>query len=166
MSTVLLQQLLNILQAANVEAVKAEQKCDHSCKSLVTSLFFASGATFDGSPATPPDVFVGDYLVFYDDHGVQAFLTRAQVEVINDYFGTCDDNGADAGDTDSIRPKRVSPVGFCTDPDNNDVCTSNVPQSMCLPPKIYSQTPCPPRFDTSERGASSGTEAARPQGTD
>jgi hypothetical protein len=165
MSTVLLQQLLNILQAANVEAVKAEGKSDHSCKSLVTSLFFANGATFDGSPTAPPDVFVGDYLVFYDDHGVQAYLTRAQVEVIEDYFGTCDDKDADTGDTGKIRPNRVSPVGCCTDPDNNS-STNNVPQSMCLSPKIWSQRPCASPLDKSERGASAGNEAARGLGTD
>jgi hypothetical protein len=138
MCTTIIQQLLNILQAANVAAIQADQNCDRACRALINSLFLANGATFDGSWIGKPDIFVGDYLVFYDDHGVQAYLTRAQVEVLEDYFGTCDKDANDVG----AQPNLPSPVGCCTDPSTNTT-ECNVPQSMCLLPKKWIQKPCP-----------------------
>jgi hypothetical protein len=146
MCTTVLQQLLNILQAANVAAIKADQNCDKSCRLLIDSLFLANGATFDGSPSDPPDIFVGDFLVFYDAHGLQAYLTRAQAAVIDGFFGDCDDddgNGAQAG---VIKPATVSPVGCCSDA-NGMNGKDNVPRSMCNDPQVWHQRPCASPLD-------------------
>ena len=146
MCTTVLQQLLNILQAANVAAIRADQNADHSCRSLINSLFLANGATFDGSPIESPDIFVGDYLVFYDAHGLQAFLTRAQAEVIDDFFGDCDDNGGNGAKAGGITPATVSPVGCCSNADGSNP-QDNVPRSMCNDPQVWHQRPCPSRSD-------------------
>jgi hypothetical protein len=132
-SKALLQQLYNILQAANVEAVNVEES-GGDCKTLVRVLFFASGATYDGSPLPPPNTYVGDYLIYYKDSSNRiAFLTRAQVEVIMEFGKLAKDDKGVAS---------TSPVGCCTD--QNSLGTNNVPASMCAcpPNKSWSQSPC------------------------
>ena len=78
MANKLIQQFFNILQAANVEAVKIAENGGH-CDALVRSVFFASGATADGTPLPWPNVDVGDYLVWFTNPngGETALLTRA-----------------------------------------------------------------------------------------
>ena len=65
MPSTLIQQLFNILQAANVQAVKVDETGGNP-RPLLTSLFLANGATADGTPLPPPNAYVGDYLVYYE----------------------------------------------------------------------------------------------------
>ena len=120
------QQLFNMLQAANVEAVKVAET-DGGCKALVRTLFFANGATGDASPLTPPTAYVGDYLVAYTaPTGETALLTRAQAEVIEDFWDLVSEvAGRQVGG--------IAPLGCCTN--QAGVGTNNVTQSMCpIPP--------------------------------
>jgi hypothetical protein len=133
----LIQQLFNILQAANIEAVRIEE-AGGNCKSLVRSLLFADGATFDGGPIlTTPSFYLGDYLVYYKTPGGEsALLTRAQVEVIMECI--------DRNDADRAVPGTVAPLGCCTYLDGTS--SNNMTQSACLNQpnhQSWCQGPCP-----------------------
>jgi hypothetical protein len=131
-----LQQILNILQAANVEAAKILES--GQCTPLARSLLFADGATADGSPLPlPQSSYLGDYLIYYTspDGKVSAYLTRAQAEVIEDYG----DLAGDAARAIAV-PKSVQPLGCCTDPDGTR--HNNVPPSLCQKPSTWMQGPC------------------------
>jgi hypothetical protein len=136
----LIQQFLNILQAANVEAVKIAEN-GGECESLVRTLFFASGATAKGQPLDPPDQYVGDYLVYFTNpHGNEtAYLTRAQIEVIEDFWDLKGGDGAPAAVPPA--PASVQPVGCCTYYPGGTQ-KNNIPQSMCVAPNVWSQSAC------------------------
>lgn len=134
MPSKVIQQLLNILQKANIEAVKIEQG-DSDCKLLVTSLLFANGATGNGGPIEdPPAFYVGDHLVSYKTPGGEkALLTRAQVQVIMEFWDLPKGDGALKG---------PEPLGCCTD--KNGIGRNNIAKSDCgCPPyKSWSVGPC------------------------
>jgi hypothetical protein len=131
----LVQQLLNILQAANVEAIKVDRDKADS-KPLTTSLLFADGATGDGTPLDPPSIYVGDYLVQFTapGGGETALLTRAQAEVFLEFY--------DLGGPDVTTSGGTAPLGCCTD--HNGQGKNNVTQSNCpSPPNLsWSQGAC------------------------
>jgi hypothetical protein len=129
-----IQQLFNMLQAANVEAVTLSEN-DGSSKSLIRTLFFANGATFDGSPLRPPSFYVGDYLISYTaPTGETALLTAAQAQVIADFW--------DLGVPPSFSGGGVAPLGCCTNQDGTG--TNNITKSACpVPPnRSWCQGPC------------------------
>ena len=134
MPSKVIQQLLNILQAANVEAVKVDRN-DRDCRPLLTSLFLANGATAEGDHIEDlPTIYVGDYLISYTTPGgEEALLTRAQAQVIMEFWDLEKQDEAAQG---------TEPLGCCTD--RNGKQTENVKYSSCaIPPnRSWSQGPC------------------------
>jgi hypothetical protein len=138
----LIQQFVNMLQAVNVEAVKIAEGGGDS-KSLLRTLFFASGATGDGQPLDPPEVYVGDYLVYWTNpHGNEtAYLTRAQVEVIEDFWPLQAGGAGGAAAAAPAAQGGPQPVGCCTYYPSGTQ-KENVPQNMCTAPNIWTQSAC------------------------
>lgn len=137
-SSNVIQQLFNVLQAANVQAVKFDVD-GGSPRPLITSLLLANGATGDGKPLPPPPHdYVGDYLVLYTAPGGEtALLTRAQAEVVMEFW---DLPKAKEGRHGLVTG--TTPVGCCTDKDGG--AKNNVPISQCIcpPNQSWSQSPC------------------------
>jgi hypothetical protein len=138
-----IQQLLNILQAANFQAVKAD-RYNGDCRQLIISLLLANGATGNGSKSTAhiPHQDCSDYLVYYTSpNGEAAYLTRAQAEVIQDFWPTAKSEKSNKAD---LVRAQIQPLGCCIDANGN--ATVNVPPSQCNCPPCQSwcQGPCGP----------------------
>jgi hypothetical protein len=156
------QQLLNILQAANVQAVKVDRD-GAECKPLTTSLLFADGATGRNPkpppplyPLPPPAIYVGDYLVLYTSPGGEtAWLTRAQAQVIDEFW--------DLGRGDDVR-QGTTPLGCCTD--KYGVGHDNVTKSDCAcpPNQSWAQGPCGGYEDRGRDHAAAPDQLAGGQG--
>jgi hypothetical protein len=132
--SILIQQLLNVLQATNLQAVKVDQN-NGPIRPLLTSLFLANGATSDGNPLPfPTDVDFADYLVWYQAPGGEsALLTRAQIEVI------MESSTPNEGDRNPLTTKTF---GCCMGPGGPQ---PSMLQSACeIPPNEgWSQGACP-----------------------
>jgi hypothetical protein len=128
----LIQQLLNVLQAANVEAVRASAGSE-DCKRLVSSLFFANGATGDAGPRLcPPVIDVSEYLVKYTSPGGEtAYLTMAQAQVISESW-----------DLERLMPDTHHPLGCCTDSSGKGTPNKTKNDCPCPPNQSWCQGPC------------------------
>jgi len=156
--SLLIQQLLNILQKANVQAVQVAKGASDD-RSLLVSLLFANGATWDGSPLPPPSGDYWEYLVYCTTPGGEtAALTRAQFEVIMEFWPK--EQADHLERAEDVVPTGTVPLGCCTDIHGKQTPNTKATDCAVPPNQAFQQNdPCS-RFGSGKEPVSADARPA------